>query len=154
MLIVFFDAEGAIHREFIPEGQKVNAKFYVGVLDRLLKRIRRVRTTKSKSSEWFLFHDNAPSHDAATVKKFQANRNVAVVHHPPYLPDLAPADYFLFPKIKFPLKGRHFQTEGEIQCAVTRELNNTSKIAFLEGMKKLKERSNKFTDQEGMYFEE
>ena len=30
-----FDAEGAIHREFVPEGQKVNAEFYVGVLDRL-----------------------------------------------------------------------------------------------------------------------
>jgi hypothetical protein len=41
----------------------------------------------------------------------------------------------------------------EIQCAVTRELN-ISKAAFLEGMKKLKERANKCIDQEGMYFEE
>jgi len=32
----FFYAEGAIHQEFVPEGQKVNAEFYVGVLDRLL----------------------------------------------------------------------------------------------------------------------
>jgi hypothetical protein len=31
----------------------------------------------------------------------------------------------------------------EIQYAVTRELNNTSKTAFLEAMKKLKERANK-----------
>ena len=55
MLIVFFEAEGVIHREFVPEGQKVNAEFYVGVLDRLLKRIRRVRTAKLQSSEWFFF---------------------------------------------------------------------------------------------------
>ena len=27
MLIVFFDADGVIHREFVPEGQKVNAEF-------------------------------------------------------------------------------------------------------------------------------
>lgn len=154
MLIVFLDAEGVIHREFVPEGQKVNAEFYVGVLDRLLKRIRRVRTAKFQSSEWFLLHDNAPSHNAAIVKKFLANRNVAVLHHPPYSPDLAPADYFLFPKLKFSLKGRHFQTVEEIQCAVTRELNNISKTAFLEGMKKLKERANKCIDQGGMYFEE
>jgi len=40
MLIVFFEAEGVIHREFVPQGQKVNAEFYVGVLDCLLKRIR------------------------------------------------------------------------------------------------------------------
>jgi len=133
-LIVFFGAEGVIHREFVPEGQKVNAEFYMGVLDQLLKRIRQVRTTKFQSSEWFLLHDNTPSHNAATVKKFLANRNVAVLHHPPYSPDLAPADYFLFPKFKFPLKWRHFQTVEEIQCAVTRQLNNISKTSFLEGM--------------------
>jgi len=154
MLIAFFDAEGVIHREFVPEGQRVNAEFYVGVLDRLLKRIRRVRTAKFQSSEWFLLHDNAPSHNAAIVKKFLANRNVAVLHHPPYSPDLAPADYFLFPKLKISLKGQHFQTVEEIQCAVARELNSISKTAFLEGMKKLKERANKCTDQGGMYFEE
>ena len=114
MLIFFF------HREFVPEGQKVNAEFYVGVLDRLLKKIRRVRTAKLQSSEWFLFHNNVPSDNAAIVNKFLAN--VAVLQNPPYSPDLAPADYFLFPKFKFPLKGRHFQTGEEIQCAVTREL--------------------------------
>ena len=105
----------------------------MGVLDRLLKRIRRVRTVKFQSSEWFLFHDNAPSHNAAIVKKFLANRKVAVLHHPPYSPDLAPANYFLFPKFKFPLKWRHFQTVWEIQFAVTRELNNISKTAFPGG---------------------
>jgi hypothetical protein len=36
---------------------------------------------------------------------------------------------------------------------VTRELN-ISIAAFLESMKKLKERENKCTDQGGMYFEE
>jgi hypothetical protein len=37
-MIFFFDAD-VIHLEFVPEAQKVNAEFYVGVLDRLLKRI-------------------------------------------------------------------------------------------------------------------
>jgi hypothetical protein len=62
-------------------------------------------------------------------------------------------NYFLFSKLKFPLKWRHFQTVDEIQCAIIRELN-ISKTAFLEGMKKLKERANKCVDQGGMYFEE
>jgi hypothetical protein len=66
----------------------------------------------------------------------------------------APVDYLLFPKLKFPLKGRNFQTVEEIQCAVTMELNNISKIVFLEGMKKLRGGANKCIDQGGMYFEE
>ena len=93
----FFDAEGVILREFVPEWQKVNAEFYVGVLDRLLKRIRRVRMAKFQPSEWFLLHDNAPSHNAVNSKKFLANRNVSVLHHLPYSPDLAPADFFSSP---------------------------------------------------------
>jgi hypothetical protein len=60
---------------------------------------------------------------------------------------------FSSPKLKFPLKGWHFHTVEEIQCAVTRELNNISKTVLLEGMKKLKERANKCVDQGGMYFE-
>jgi hypothetical protein len=36
---------------------------------------------------------------------------------------------------------------------VTRELNNISKTAFLEGMKNLKELANKYINQGGMYFE-
>jgi hypothetical protein len=55
---------------------------------------------------------------------------------------------------QFPLKGQHFQRVEEIQCAVTRELKNISKTAFLEGMKKLKKRANRCIDQGGMYFEE
>jgi len=39
MLIIFFDYQGAMHKEFVPEGKTVNAEFYKGVMDRLLKRI-------------------------------------------------------------------------------------------------------------------
>jgi len=33
----------------------------------------------------------------------------------PYSPDLAPVDFFLFPKFKTTLKGRRFQTKEKIQ---------------------------------------
>jgi hypothetical protein len=35
MLICFFDIDGIIHKEFVPPGQTVNAKFYCDVLRRL-----------------------------------------------------------------------------------------------------------------------
>jgi transposase len=44
------------------------------------------------------------------------------VPHPPYSPNLAPADFFLFPKLKTTLKGRRFQTIEEIQENAIREL--------------------------------
>ena len=43
LLIIFFDSQGVGHKEFVSEGKAVNAEFYKGVMDRLLKRIQRVR---------------------------------------------------------------------------------------------------------------
>jgi transposase len=42
------------------------------------------------------------------VKQFLANKNITVMEHPPYSPDLAPCDFYLFPKIKSVLKGTYF----------------------------------------------
>jgi len=57
---------------------------------------------------WILHQDNAPAHNALSVKQFLANKSITVLEHPPYLPDLAPCDFVLFPKIMSVLKGTHF----------------------------------------------
>jgi hypothetical protein len=44
-------------------------------------------------------------HTAAKVTDFMAARGIKLIQHPPYSPDLAPADYFLFPRIKKELAG-------------------------------------------------
>jgi hypothetical protein len=95
MFIVFFDAQGVIHREFVPEGQTVNGQFYLVVMERLLKRILRVRPEFHISKEWFLLHDNALAHTAGVVARFLARKQVTVLHHPSCSPDLAPADFYV-----------------------------------------------------------
>jgi hypothetical protein len=40
---VFFDCHRIVHHEFVPEGQTVNAAFYVQVLKRLRDHVRRLR---------------------------------------------------------------------------------------------------------------
>jgi hypothetical protein len=52
MLITFFDSQGVVHKEFVPEGKMVNAEFYKGVTDRLLKLIQRVRPAASCSRDF------------------------------------------------------------------------------------------------------
>jgi hypothetical protein len=67
MLIVFFDSQGVVHKEFVPEGKRVNVEFYKGVMDRLLKRIQQVHPVAVCSRDFFLLHNNAPAHKAASV---------------------------------------------------------------------------------------
>jgi hypothetical protein len=70
MLIVFFDSQGVVNKEFVPEGKRVNAEFYEGVMDRLLKHIQRVHSGAVCSRDFFLLHNNAPAHKAASVCQF------------------------------------------------------------------------------------
>ena len=99
MLIAFFDSKSLINHEFVPEGQAVNAKVYEGILKRLLQRIRRVRPELYQSVQRHFLHDNARRHTAIRVLNFLAQPKVTVFVHPPYSPDLAPAD-FSFPSLK------------------------------------------------------
>jgi hypothetical protein len=41
---------------------------------------------------------------------------MAVISNQPYSPDLKPCDFFLFPKMKWNLKGRRFDNFQEIQA--------------------------------------
>lgn len=153
MLIVFFDARGIIHREFVPPNQTVNAVFYKGVMERLLARIRRVRPQFHESGDWFLLHDNAPSHSSILVKQYLAKRQVVCIDHPPYSPDLAPPDYFLFPKVKMPMKGHRFSSIEEIQTRVTEVLRTIPEEAFSRAFQCLYERSKKCIEKHGDYIE-
>jgi len=72
MLVIYFDWQGVIHKEFVLEGETINAVYYKGVMERLLNRIRHVRPGMCESGDWFLLHDNALSHNAEIVKQFLA----------------------------------------------------------------------------------
>jgi len=58
MLVIVFDWQGVIHKEFVPEGETINAVYYKGVMERLLNRIRRVRAGKCEPDDWFLLQDS------------------------------------------------------------------------------------------------
>ncbi len=48
------------------------------------------------SQDWFLRWDNALIHTAVTVQEFLAAKGIKTLCPPPYSPDLAPMDFFLF----------------------------------------------------------
>jgi len=65
-------------------------------------------------------------------KEQRVCNKIAVIPHPPYSPDLAPCDFFLFPKLKLKLKGRRFGTAEEIQAESHRVLDTLTEKDFQE----------------------
>ena len=72
MLICSFDSQGVVHKEFVPQGQTVDKQYYREVLERLIKRVYRVRPEIADT--WMTHHDNAPCHTAISVNEFLATK--------------------------------------------------------------------------------
>ena len=96
----FIDSQGTVHKEFIPEGKTINAEFYKGVMDRLLKCIQRVCPAAFCSQDFFLLHDNAPAHTVANVCKFFIPKNVTTLYHPSVLSRFISARQFSVPLVE------------------------------------------------------
>jgi histone-lysine N-methyltransferase SETMAR len=114
MLVVFFDIHDIVSRELFPQGETFNTKLYCKVLRHLRENIRQKRPDLWHAKNLIL-HDIAPCHQALLFHEFLADHNMLSLPHPPCSPDLARADFFLFPKIKMQLKGHRFHTYAEIQ---------------------------------------
>ena len=62
--------------------------------------------------------DNAPAHKSVVAMAAVCDCGVEVVDHPPYSPQMEPSDYFLFPKVKIHLAGKHYWIDDEVISAV------------------------------------
>ena len=100
------------------------------ILRRLREAVRRKRPEKCRNNSWFLLHDNAPAHRSVLVKDFLAKNNVTTPEDPPYSPDLVPADFYLFPRLKSALKGWRFCDASDTIKSETEELERLSQNSF------------------------
>jgi histone-lysine N-methyltransferase SETMAR len=93
LLITFFIIKGVVHFEFIPQDQTVNQ-----ILEWLHEAVYRKRP-ELWPSHWILHHDNAPAYKELSIKQFLTQKAITEMEHPPCSPDLAPNDFWPFPKI-------------------------------------------------------
>jgi histone-lysine N-methyltransferase SETMAR len=151
MVLAFFDSQGMVYTNYVPRGSTVNAKYIIRALGTFLKNLKKKRPETAKG-EWFLHWDNAPVHTANVVKEFLAKKNIKLLSHPPYSPDLAPADYFLFPKLKKELAG-NTMTQEEFKKEWEGVLRGVSKDEFAKAFVRWFERCEKCIRIDGDYVE-
>jgi len=87
------------------------------------------------------------------VWEFLAQNNITKPPHPPYSPDLASCDFFLFPKLKTHLIVHHFGIAENVQATATRALNNISNEDFFHSYEEWQQRWNQCIRSQRAYFE-
>ncbi|GFV47052.1 protein GVQW3 [Trichonephila clavipes] len=80
--------------------------------------------------KWLLHQNNASAHMALSVKQFLTSRNIIVMGHPPYSPNLTSCDFFKFPTVITYLKGTHFTSVEEVQAKTENLVKGLLKTSF------------------------
>ena len=115
-----------------------------------MRRFRRKRPALFKSGQWHFQQDNAPVHNSILVTDYLTKMGIKTVAHPPYSPDLAPCDFWLFPKHRV----YRYETIEAKKETVTKVIDTLTQEDFHVSFQKLLERYNKCIASGGDYFEE
>jgi hypothetical protein len=91
--------------------------------------------------------------DALLIREFLMKHEATVVLQLPYSPDLAPVDFFLFPKLKSSLKGHRFQGVKETEENLLRDLRAIPQNTFQDVLQNWKKHWEQCIKSGGEYCE-
>lgn len=152
MASVFWDANGIIFIDYLQKGTTINSDYYCALLDRLKAEIANKRPHLQKKK--VLFHqDNAPCHRSMKTMAKLNELGFELLTHPPYSPDLAPSDFFLFSDLKRMLAGKKFKSNDEVIAETEAYFDEKEKSYYKSGIEKLENRYTRCIALEGNYVE-
>lgn len=151
MAIVFWDSRGVVLIDYLEKGKtKITGTYYASLLDKLKAEIVKKRPHLQKKK--ILFHQAKSSISAIALSKIYELR-FKLLNHPPYSPDLAPSNFFLFPKLKVALGGQRFSSKEEAITFVNNYFAEKDAKYYLDGLKRWEHHWEKCIDLQGDYIE-
>lgn len=148
MLSVWWDAQGIIHFELLPDNTSITAAYYCNQLERLSQKISLLRPQHGKV---YFLHDNARPHVAKTTRLKLLQFGWEILPHPPYSPDLAPSDYHLFRSLQNHLQGKTFDRREDVEIFLRQFFESLPASFYRDGIHSLAERWRTVIDNDGAY---
>ena len=93
------------------------------------------------------------AHRSELVQDFVATNGIRVLPHPPYSPDLAPCDFWLFPKLKSDLAGVRYESRSALGSAIHQYRRVIPEEDFTACFREWIRQLRKCVEAEGEYFE-
>ena len=150
---VFGDAHGVLFIDYLAKGKAISCERYIGQLMRLKNEIGEKRPQIKKKK--VLFHqDNALCHKSLTTLAKFDELSFKLLPHPPYSPDLAPSDYYLFAGLKKMLQGKRFYSYEEVITETNAYFEAKDKSFYKKGIEMLEKRWTDCVAFEGDYVDE
>uniref|UniRef100_H2ZVK2 Mos1 transposase HTH domain-containing protein n=1 Tax=Latimeria chalumnae TaxID=7897 RepID=H2ZVK2_LATCH len=117
MASILWDAKGVLLTDYMPHKTRMTGEYYASLMQKLRQAIKEKRQGMLTKGV-LLLHDNAPVHKARVAQAASHECGFEQLNHPPYSPDLAPGDYYLFRHLKAYLYGKRFSNDEELMEAI------------------------------------
>ena len=149
---IFWDRQGVLLIEWLPEKRTFTGDSYVATLRQLKEAIKDKRRGKVTRGVRLL-HDNASAHTCHKALAAIRELGFEQLPHPAHSPDLAPSDFWLFPALKNSLRGHHWASVTALASSVNHWCKHQGEEWYAEGIKKLPERWAKCVSLRGNFVE-
>ena len=151
MFSIFFKSNGPVCITYLEGGKTIDHETYIdSCLKPIVSFINEQRPQSSTKNIKF-HHDNARPHIHKNVISFLESNKFTIMEHPPYSPDLAPSDYWLFSYIKQRLHDH--SDEESLKSEIVEIVNSIPKSEWKKTFDKLLERMRLCIENKGDYFE-
>lgn len=154
LLCIWWDQLGVVYYELLKPNETITGQLYRTQLMRLSRALKEKRPQyNERHDKVILLHDNARPHVAKPVKTYLETLKWEVLPHPPYSPDLAPSDYYLFRSMSHGLADQHLRSYEEAKNWLDSWIAGKDQEFFRAGIRKLPERWEKVVASDGQYFQ-
>ena len=151
MLSVWWDFKGIVFFELLPDNTTINSEVYCHQLDKLNDSLKQKRPELINRKGVVFHQDNARPHTSLVTRQKLLQLGWDILPHPPYSPDLAPSDYYLFRSLQNFLDGKTFTSNEEVKNHLDQFFASKEQKFYEYGIMLLPERWQKVLDQNGQY---
>ena len=111
MISVVWSSNGIHSITKLNQGEKFNRDFFINTVLKDLEENMKIKRPKKILKGLYLHMDNARPH---CVGNELQKKDIKRIPHPPYSPDLAPSDFYLFGYLKNQISGNDFDSSKEL----------------------------------------
>ena len=133
MMIIFWDRYGILLSEYLPGGTTISGSYYASITERLCSAILE-KCRRKVSDVVLLLHDNVSIYKCNIAQTAIRKTDFVELNHPPYSPDIASSDYYLFSNLEKFVRGKNFSHDDETIDTVEDYLNNLDSESFRKGI--------------------
>ena len=108
---------------------------------------------RKPNREIYLLQDNAPIHTSMISQAAITKAGFKPLIHPPYSPDIAPSDFYVFRLLNKHLRGNHFSSANELEQSVRSFFESQPNEFYEKAFDELVTRWRKCVEVFGSYIE-